>query len=71
MGGGCGFFWILFCLFAFSRAASTAYGDSQARGLNGAVAAGLRHSSQPRGILDPLSKARDRNRHLMVPGWIG
>ena len=31
----------LFCLFAFSRAAPAAYGGSQARGLIGAVAAGL------------------------------
>ena len=30
-----------FCLFAFSRAASMAYGGSQARGRIGAVAAGL------------------------------
>ena len=33
-----------FCLFAFSRAASTAYGDSQARGKIRAIATGLRHS---------------------------
>ena len=33
-----------FCLFAFSRAAPTAYGDSQARGLIGAVANGLHQS---------------------------
>ena len=32
---------IYFCLFAFSRAAPMAYGRSQARGLIGAVAAGL------------------------------
>ena len=43
----------LFFAFAFSRAAPTAYGDSQARGLIGAVVAGLRqgHSnagSEPR-----------------------
>ena len=30
-----------FCLFAFSRAALVAFGGSQARGLIGAVAAGL------------------------------
>ena len=34
----------LFFLFAFSRATPTAYGGSQARGLMGAVAAGLHHS---------------------------
>ena len=33
-----------FCLFTFFRAAPAAYGDSQARGLIGAVAAGLRQS---------------------------
>ena len=32
------------CLFAFSRAASEAYGGSQARGPIGAVAASLHHS---------------------------
>ena len=35
---------LLFCLFAFSRAAPTAYGGSQARGPIGAIAAGLHHS---------------------------
>ena len=34
----------LFCIFAFSRAAPTAYGGSQARGPVGAVAAGLYQS---------------------------
>jgi len=33
-----------FCLFAFSRAAPTAYGGSQARGLIEAVATSLRQS---------------------------
>ena len=33
-----------FCLFAISRATPAAYGDSQARGLVGALAAGLHHS---------------------------
>ena len=47
------FIFIYFCLFAFSRAASTAYGDSQARGRIGAVAIGICHShsnagSEPR-----------------------
>ena len=35
---------IIFCLFAFSRAAPAAYGGSQARGLIGAIAASLCHS---------------------------
>ena len=34
----------VFCLFAFSRTAPAAYGGSQARGLIGAVATGLRQS---------------------------
>jgi len=38
------YFILFFCLFAFSRAASAAYGDSQARGPIGAVATGLRQS---------------------------
>ena len=77
------FFFFFFCLFAFSRAAPMAYGGSQARGLIGAVATSLHqshrntgsvcnlhHSSQQRQILNPLSKARDQTRNLMVPSWI-
>ena len=30
----------------------------------------LHHSSRQRRILNPLSKARDRTRNLMVPSWI-
>ena len=46
-------FILFICLFAFSRAAPVAYGGSQARGLIGAVATGLRQShsnagSEPR-----------------------
>jgi len=37
-------FCVLWGFFAFSRAAPVAYGGSQARGLIGAVAAGLRQS---------------------------
>ena len=56
------FFFCLFCLFAFFRAAPVAYGDSQARGLIGAVAAGLHHShsntrSEPHLQPTPLLKA--------------
>ena len=44
------------CVFLpFSRAD----GDSQARGLIGAVTTGLGHSSQQCQILNPLSEARD------------
>ena len=75
------FFSFFFCLFAFPRATPMAYGGSQARGLIGTVAAGLchscrnggcdlHHSSWQRQILNPLSRARDRTRHLMVPGQI-
>ena len=39
-----GIFFFVFCLFAISWATSVAYGGSQARGLIGAVAAGLRQS---------------------------
>ena len=53
------FYFILFiyCLFAFSKADSAAYGGSRAMGRIGAVAAGLRQSqsnagSQPR--LQPM-----------------
>ena len=78
-------FFFFFCLFAFSRAAPSAYGGSQARGSVRAVAAGLRqsqqhwdlnrvcdlhHSSQQCWILNPLSKARDRTRNLMAPSQI-
>ena len=79
------FYLFIFCLFAFSGAAPTAYGGSQARGQIGAVAAGiyqghsngdrchicdLHHSSQQRRILNLLSKARDRTYNLMVPSPI-
>ena len=36
-----GFFFFCLLFFAFSRAAASAYGGSQVRGLIGAVAAGL------------------------------
>ena len=38
------FIYLFFCLFAFSRAAPAAYRGSQAKGLIGAVAAGLHQS---------------------------
>ena len=40
---------LFFCLSAFSRAAPMVYGGSQARGLIGAVAAGLHHSHRNAG----------------------
>ena len=40
------FFFFFFCLFVFSKAAPVAYGDSHARGLIGALAAG--RESEPR-----------------------
>ena len=47
------------------RVASLAYGSSQARGQIGAAAAGLSHSSQQLGTLNPLSEARDQTPVLM------
>ena len=38
------YFFSLFCLFAFSRAAPVVYGGSQARGIIGATAASIHHS---------------------------
>ena len=80
----CGFFF--FNLFAFPRAAPTAYGDSQSRGSNRSHShwptpratatrdlsciCNLHHSSRQRWILDPLSKARDLTHNLMVPSGI-
>ena len=75
----------IYGLFAFSRAAPSAYGGSQARSLIRAVATGLcqshsnsgsnhvcdlHHSSRQRQILNPLSKARDQTRNLMVPSLL-
>ena len=68
-------------IYLFFRAAPMAYGGSQARGWLRAAAAAyatgtampdpshichLHYSSQQRQILNPLSKARDRNRNLIV-----
>ena len=76
------FFFFVFCPF---RAALTAYGGSQARGLIEAVAQAytratampdlshvcdVHHSSQQCRILNPSSKARDQTCNLMVPSWI-
>ena len=64
-------FVLLYCIVLFLfRAVPTAYGGSQAMGLIRAVAIGLHHSSRQRQILNPLSEARDRTHHLMVPSWI-
>ena len=50
----------VFCFVLFFCSVSpTAYGGSQARDRIGAPAAGLRHSSRHRWILNPLSEARD------------
>ena len=43
------FVFLFFCLFAFFRAAPSAYGGSQTRGLIGAAAAGLRQSHSKAG----------------------
>ena len=73
-----------FCLFAFSRAAPMACGDSQARGPIGAAATRLHQShsivgSKPRlqptpqlsaRELNPLNKARNQTCNFMVPSQI-
>ena len=51
------FFFLFFGLFAFSRAALVAYGNSQARGLIGAIATGLRQRHSNAGaepLLQPI-----------------
>ena len=58
------FLFLFLCLFAISWAALTAYGGSQARGLIGAVATGLRR------ILNPLGKAGDQTHILMDTSWV-
>ena len=78
-------FFIFFGLFAFSRAAPTAYGGSQARGWIGAVAVSLHQSHSNVGsksrlqptpqltampTLNPLGEAGNRTRNLMVPSQI-
>ena len=78
-------FFLFILSFCHFRAASAAYGGSQARGLIRGVAAGLRqshsnsrskprcdlhHSSQQRQILNPLNEASDQTCNLMVPSWI-
>ena len=75
----------VFCLFAISWAAPAAHVVSQARGRIGVVVTGLRqrhsnagfephlrptHSSRQRRIVNPLSKARDLTRNLMVPSQL-
>ena len=61
------FFFFVFCLY---RAAPTAHGGSQARGLTRAAGVGLHHSSQQHQILNPLGGARDGTRNLKVPNQI-
>ena len=79
------YFILFYCLFAISWATPAAYGGSQARGLIEAAAAGLRQSHSNSGselrlrptpqltqhqIVNPLSKARDQTRNLMVTSQI-
>ena len=76
-------FVILFYFWSFLGLLPVAYGGSQVRGLIGAVAASLRqshsnvgsepclyHSSRQHWMLNPLSKAREWTRNLMVPSQI-
>ena len=61
-----------FCIFDFSRAAPAAYGNSQARGLIGAVATGLHYSqsntrSEP--YLQPIPQLTETlDPYLVEPG---
>ena len=59
--------WIMtfFFFFCLLRTMPTVYGNSQARGWIGVVAACLHHSSQQSQIFNPLSKARDQTHILM------
>ena len=56
--------------FGLFRTTPVAHGGSQARGRTRTIAAGLYHSSRQRRILNPLSRARDPTRNLMVPSQI-
>ena len=75
----------LICLFLLFRAAPTAYGGSQARRSHRSygcqptpepqqhrirAASDLHHRSRQCQIPNPLSKARDQTRNLMVPSQI-
>ena len=69
----------LFLSFCPSRAAPTAYGGLElllpayARATampDPSRVCNLHHSSWHRWTLNPLSKARDRTRNLMIPSWI-
>ena len=67
------FFFLLLLFFVFLpflELLPVAYGGSQARGLTGAIATGLQHSSRQHRILNPMSKARDQTRNLVVPSRI-
>ena len=83
LGGYHFFSFFLFVFCPFFRAAPAVYGGSQARDLIRALAASyaratpdpsrvcdLYHSSWQHWISNPLSKARDPTRNLMVPSWI-
>ena len=76
---------LIYLLFCFFRAASTAYGGSQARSPIGATAASphhslhnirskphlwLHHSPRQHQILNPLSKARDRTPIFTDPNQV-
>ena len=74
-------FFVLFCLFAFSRASPAVHGGSQARGRNGAVAASLHHSHsnagseprlqptlQPSAMLDPQPTEQGQGPNLQPHG---
>ena len=68
----CVYFLFFNFFFVFSRAAPAAYGGSQARGLIGAIAAGLRQSrsnlgsKQPRGSLSDLLTTEPQRELLCI-----
>ena len=60
-------FYLFVCCFVFLP---VGYGSSQGRGLIGAAATSLHHSSAQCWILSPLSKARDQTLILMDPSQV-
>ena len=64
------FIYLFFCLLSFLGPYPWHMEVPRLGGRIGTVAAGLHHSSQQCGILNPLSEARDRTCNLMVPNRI-
>ena len=60
----------IFFFFPLCTDATSAYGNSQARGQIRATAAGLHQCSQQHQMLNPLGKARDRTCNVMDTSWV-